>query len=230
VTFDRASVLQGFRDGLPIAIAAIPFGLIIGLSGVQAGLTALQSSAMPYVVYAGASQLASLQLLGGGAPLVVIWLTAALINVRFLIYSASLAGHFAHLSVPWRLLLAYVTTDQVFGLTVTRFRTAHKPKNPGAYFLVLAGLCWLAWTGAGVVGATMGTALPTAWQLDFIVPLIFLALLVSSLRNGPAWAAAVVGGGVAVLAQGLPYNAGLIVGTLAGITSGTLLERARNGN
>lgn len=183
---------------------------------------------MPYVVYAGASQLASLQLLGGGAPLLVIWLTSALINVRFLIYSASLAGHFAHLSKPWRLLLAYVTTDQVFGLAVTRFRGDYAPKSKGAYFLLLAGICWIAWTGAGVVGATMGTALPAAWQLEFIVPLIFLALLVSSLRNGPSWAAAVVGGGVAVLAQGLPFNAGLIVGTLAGITTGALLERARN--
>jgi predicted branched-subunit amino acid permease len=82
VTFDRASVLQGFRDGLPIAIAAIPFGLIIGLSGVQAGLTALQSSAMPYVVYAGAAQLAWLERLGGGAPRGVKWGTAAHKKVR----------------------------------------------------------------------------------------------------------------------------------------------------
>lgn len=229
MTFDRDSVLQGLRDGVPIALAAVPFGLIVGLSGVQVGLSAFQAAAMPFIVYAGASQLASLQLLGLGAPLLVIWLTAAIINVRFVIYSASLAGQFARLGFPWRLLLAYLTTDQVYALSVTRFRAQDAPKSPGAYFLLVAGLCFVAWTGAGVVGATMGAVLPASWQLDFVVPLIFVALLVSSLRNRPSWVAAIVGGTVAVLAQGLAFNAGLIVGSLAGITAGAVAERTLAG-
>lgn len=226
VKFDRASVLAGVRDGLPIAISAIPFGLIVGVTGVQSGLSAFQAASMPAIVYAGASQIAALQLFSVAAPLLVVWLTTALINIRFVIYSASLAPHLAHLSLPWRLLLAYSTTDQVFGLAVNRFRSGPPLKSPGAYYLLLTMLCWVAWTGAGVVGATMGVALPAAWHLDFVIPLIFMVMLVTALRNRAAWAAAVVAGTVAVAAQGLPFNSGLIVGTLAGIAAGSLAEYA----
>lgn len=226
VKFDRASVLAGVRDGLPIAISAIPFGLIVGVTGVQSGLSVFQAASMPIIVYAGASQIAALQLFSQVAPLLVIWLTTSLINIRFVIYSASLAPHLAHLSLPWRLLLAYATTDQVFGLAVTRFRSEPRLKSPGAYFLLLTLLCWVAWTGAGVVGATMGVALPAEWHLDFVIPLIFMVMLVTSLRNGAAWVAAVTAGTVAVAAQGLPFNSGLIVGTLAGIVAGSLAGQA----
>ena len=96
--------------------------------------------------------------------------------------------------------------------------------GPGVLLLTL--LCWVAWTGAGVVGATMGVALPAEWHLDFVIPLIFMVMLVTSLRNGAAWVAAVTAGTVAVVAQGLPFNSGLIVGTLAGIVAGSLAGRA----
>ena len=226
VKFDRASVLAGVRDGLPIAISAIPFGLIVGVTGVQSGLSVFQAASMPIIVYAGASQIAALQLFSAVAPLLVIWVTTTLINIRFVIYSATLAPHLAHLSLPWRLLLAYATTDQVFGLAVSRFRTEPRLKSPGAYFLLLTILCWVAWTGAGVVGATMGVALPAEWHLDFVIPLIFMVMLVTSLRNRASWAAAATAGTVAVAAQGLPFNSGLIVGTLAGIAAGSLAELA----
>src|SRR5690625_4501023 len=140
VKFDRASVLAGVRDGLPIAISAIPFGLIVGVTGVQSGLSVFQAASMPIIVYAGASQIAALQLFSAVAPLLVIWVTTTLINIRFVIYSATLAPHLAHLSVPWRLLLAYATTDQVFGLAVTRFRSEPRLKSPGAYFLLLTAV------------------------------------------------------------------------------------------
>jgi predicted branched-subunit amino acid permease len=56
MTVDRRSVALGLRDGVPIAVAVIPFGAIVGLGAVQAGLDKLQAILMPYLVFAGASR------------------------------------------------------------------------------------------------------------------------------------------------------------------------------
>src|SRR5690606_5932447 len=96
----------------------------------------------------------------------------------------------------------------------------------GVYFAVIAGISWVAWSAAGVFGATVGAVAPAAWQLDFVVPLIFTALLAGAGRSRAALGAAAIGGCVAVAAGGLPLNLGLIVGALAGIAAGGLVESA----
>ncbi|MEW5725886.1 MAG: AzlC family ABC transporter permease, partial [Thermodesulfobacteriota bacterium] len=76
----RRAFLEGARDVLPILLGVVPFGLIAGVSAVGTGLPAGQGLAMSVIVFAGASQLATLDLLGQGAPLAVIVLTALVIN------------------------------------------------------------------------------------------------------------------------------------------------------
>jgi predicted branched-subunit amino acid permease len=49
---------------------------------------------MSWVIFAGSAQIAATQLFASGAPLLVILATAAIVNLRFLMYAASLATHF----------------------------------------------------------------------------------------------------------------------------------------
>jgi predicted branched-subunit amino acid permease len=35
---------------------------------------------------------------------------------------------------------------------------------------------WLTWSAATALGAALGAQVPASWQLDFAVPLMFLAL------------------------------------------------------
>lgn len=226
MSFDRASAARALRDGIPVGLSVMPFGAIVGLSGVQVGLGTVQAAVTPFIVFAGASHLAALQLLSSGAPLLVIWATGAIINLRFAMYATSLARYLAAVPMPWRLLLAYGTTDQVFALSMMRFRSSEAPASRGVYFAVIAGISWVAWSAAGVFGATVGAVAPAAWQLDFVVPLIFTALLAGAVRSRAALGAAAIGGCVAVAADGLPLNLGLIVGALAGIAAGGLVESA----
>jgi len=221
----RTSATRALRDGIPIALSVVPFGAVVGLSGVQVGLGTVQAAVTPFIVFAGASHLAALQLLTAGAPLLVIWATGAIINLRFAMYATSLATYLAPVPQPWRLFLAYATTDQVFAMSMVRFRSADPPSAPGVYFAVLAGLSWLGWSLAGVFGATVGAVAPASWQLDFVVPLIFTALLAGALKAPPTLVAAAVGGSVAAVAAPLPLNLGLIVGALAGIAAGASAER-----
>lgn len=75
-----------------------------------------------------------------------------------------------------------------------------------------------------IAGVVLGTGVPDAWGLEFAVPLVFLALLVPAMEDGPTTVAGVFGGIVAVLATDLPLNLGLLVGATVGISAGLLAE------
>ncbi len=224
MTVDRRSVSLGLRDGVPMALAVIPFGAITGLAAVQAGLDKLQAIAMPYLVFAGASQLAAYQLIKVGAPVLVILATTTMINLRFTMYSASLARYLGGVPRLWRFFIAFFTTDQGYVLAVHRFESAAPPSSVLGYLLASWMPMWFVWTSSAVAGALLGTVVPAGWHLDFAVPLVFLSLLAGALRGRPAVLAASVGGVLAVLLAGLPLNLGMLLGSLAGIAVGTMSD------
>ena len=116
-------------------------------------------------------------------------------------------------------------TDQVFATAVTRWQGIDDTVYHRWYFLG-GGLClWLPWQVASAVGAVLGTQVPAEWSLDFAIPMVFLVLLILAVHDRPGVVAALVGGGVALLARDLTLNLGLIVATIAGIVAGLLAER-----
>ena len=205
--------------------AIIPFGVTAGVAGLDAGLGYALTQAMSIVIFAGASQIAAIQLLDAGAVLPIVVLTALLINLRMLMYSAHIAPHFHHLPAGWRGLMAYILTDQAYALTLPRVMESDAPQYNHWFYLGVALPLWTVWQFATAFGYWAGTALPPEWELGFIVPLIFLALLVMSIKSRPALVAAVVAGSLSVMGRGLPAGLGLTIGALVGIAAGVLAER-----
>jgi predicted branched-subunit amino acid permease len=209
--------------------AIVPFGVTAGVAGLDAGLGAALTLGMSVIVFAGASQLASIQLIdaGAAAPLVVI--TALIINLRMVMYSAHLAPHFSHIGPGRRSLMAYILTDQAYALTVSRVMThGNDPQAHWFYFGVALPL-WGVWQIATAFGYWAGTAMPPSWELGFIVPLIFLALLMMAINSRAGVAAAIVAGTLSVLGQTLPAGLGLTLASLAGIAAGVMMEGRRDG-
>lgn len=224
----RQAFLEGARDVLPIVVGVIPFGLIVGVSATASGLTVADTLISSLVVFAGASQLAMIDLLGQGSPWIVAVLTAAVINVRMVMYSASMAPWLADVPLGSRAGAAYFLTDQSFALSVTRYaREAGTPRTRLAYYLGTALPLWLNWQIVTVVGVVAGAAVPDAVPLEATIPLVFLALLVPAVSDRPTLAAAIVGATVAVAAAPLPANLGLVAGAVSGIATGTVLDRRR---
>lgn len=220
-----SSVGTGLRDGLPVALAVIPFGAIVGVGAVQVGLTELQAILMPYIVYAGASQLVAYQLVRVAAPVLVILATTTMVNLRFTVYSAAVARYLAEVPRFWRVVLAFFMTDQGVLLAVHRFESERAPADRRAYLMGSWLPIFLAWTSSALIGALLGATAPASWHLDFAVPLLFLALLAMALKDRPSLLAAVVAAIAAVVLAGLPLNLGMLLGSLAGIAAGTALDR-----
>jgi 4-azaleucine resistance transporter AzlC len=208
-----------------LLIGVVPFGLVFGVTAAGSAVGGGLGYATSLIIFAGAAQLATVQLITAGSAAAVVIATALVINARHLMYSAALAPHFRDFPGAWRVGLPYVLTDQAFAVSITRYDAEADPDYKRWFFLGSALSLWIAWqitTGAGVV---LGASVPESWSLDFAIPLVFLALLVSAVKDRPGLTAAVVAGGIAVAAHDVGYNLGLLIGALSGIVGGVATER-----
>jgi predicted branched-subunit amino acid permease len=215
--------ITGARDSLPILLGVVPFAMICSVAAVSVGLTPVEAMGISFIVFAGASQLAVLQLMGQGAVWLVMALTAWTINLRFTMYSASLAPYLQKEPLLRKSPFAYILSDQAFGVTMSHFAN-ELPANPAWYYYGSAAAIWATWQVGSIIGALLGTFVPESWGLDFAFPLSFLALMFAALKDRPTALAALLGGVVAVLAHGLPYNLGLVLAALLGIGVGIYAE------
>ena len=151
--------------------------------------------------------------------------TALVINARHLMYSAALTPHFREFPARWRLVLPYILTDQAFAVSIIRYETESDPDYKRWFFFGSAISLWVTWQVTSAAGVLLGASIPESWSLDFAIPLVFLALLVPALRDRPSVVAALVGGAVALAANDISYNLGLLIGALSGIVAGVIAER-----
>jgi len=221
----RTEFLAGVRAELPIALGVIPFGLIYGVLALAAGLNPGQAQAMSAIVFAGSAQFIGTQLMGGSAPLSVLWLTTLVVNLRHLLYSTSLAPNMRALPRRWRWLLAYLLTDEAYAMTAVHYANHQTPLTYKHWYFLGAGLLlWTVWQISTAGGIFLGAEVPASWSLDFTLALTFIGIVVAGLKERPSVAAALSAGVVAVLTFSLPYKLGLMVAALTGIVVGVILE------
>ena len=116
-----ARLLAGSKAQIPILLGVIPFGMIYGVAALEAGLSPAATLGMSLIVFAGSSQFIAAQLFATGAPGLVIVLTTLIVNLRHMLYSASIAPYVRHLSRPWKFLLAFLLTLLILLLALCVF-------------------------------------------------------------------------------------------------------------
>jgi 4-azaleucine resistance transporter AzlC len=216
--------LAGVRAEIPLLISGFPEGMIYGALALNAGLSNVASQMMSSLVFAGSAQFITAQLVHEATPGFVIVLTIAVVNLRHMLYSVSLAPYLASLPTRWKVLLSYLLTDEAYAATIIHYE--NEDVTPfGHWFFLGAGFSlWFIWQVSTALGILLGAAIPESWSLDFALPLTFIAMVVPVLKNQPAIAAALSAGVVALVAFSLPYKLGLILAALVGISVGTVLE------
>jgi len=221
----------GLAACLPILLAVMPFGFVFGVFAAELGLGPAQATVMAATANAGASQMAALQVLADDAPVAMAVLAGAVVNLRFAMYSASLAVVLADVPIGWRLLAAPFVHDQTFALVVRRAgrRPEERHGRRLSYFFGIGVLLWSCWTASAYAGASLGREMAGEIDIAFMVPVTFIAVAAPLIRGRANIAAALVAAAVALVAHGLPHGAGLIAGTAAGIAAGMLISRAKDG-
>jgi predicted branched-subunit amino acid permease len=223
----------GLREMTPFSFAIGVWGLVTGVALVNAGLSHTSSIVMTLTVYAGSAQLAVLPLLATRSPLWVVVVTATMVNMRFVLFSA--ASRRAFVGLPWyqRLLAGYLNGDVVFALFSRRFADDTEQGTPEqfGFFLGSCLLGWVAWQVGSFAGIFVGGLAPADWGLELAAYLALLSVLAPMVVKLPAAAGVLVTVVIAVFTAGWPMRLGLllaiVVGVAVAITGETL--RARRG-
>jgi len=223
----REEFLAGAREIAPVLVGMLPFGLVTGVAATASGLTPLQGIALSMLSFSGIAQLVVCQLIAAGSPAIVVVGAGSIVSLRFVMYSAAVSPHLAHLDRRWRALLAFLMTDQSFSMTAARFSAPGDRSARHWHTLGASLTLYLAWQAVVVAGIAVGAQVPERWSLDFAVVLTFIALLVPAVRTRADLAGAMVAAAVALAALGLPYRLSLVAASLAGIGAGLAIERTR---
>jgi len=220
----------GARDTIPMLVGAAPFGVIFGTLVASGPLHLWHGQLMSLLVFAGSAQFIALGLIAGHASFAVIWATTFVVNLRHLLYSATLAPYVSHLPTRWRWALGGLLTDEVFAVAWAHYRL-HPPGAIGPYYFLGSGLSmylnWQVWTLAGLL---FGAAFPglQSLGLDFAMVATFIAIVVPQLVALRYVAAAVTAGALVFFWQAWPYKLGLLAAVFAGVAVGVMLSRPRD--
>lgn len=217
---------HGVVQALPFVLVLVPFGMLFGVLANEAGLHLSQVLGFSVLVLAGASQFTALQLISDHAPLVVVILSALVVNLRMAMYSAALVPWLGGAAPRQKALLAYTLIDQTYALSVQ-----HYEDNPRlrldqrlGYFFGTSISCCIPWFVASAVGFTLGRAIPESWALDFALPITFLAMIAPMLRSLAHVAAATVAVLAALAFSGLPSGLGVLLAAPLAMASGVAVE------
>lgn len=220
--------LLGMRDTIPMLVGAVPFGIVYGTLAVSSGLSMAATLAMSLLVFAGSAQFVAASLVASGTSLTVILLTTLIVNLRHMLYSASLLPFVRHLPQRWRAPLAFWLTDESFAVVHRHYLLDDSPvERKHWYFLGSCLAMYSLWFACTLIGVLLGQALPSLgnWGLDFAMIATFIGIVVPLLRNRPMIVAALVASAVAVAAHGLPYKLGLMLAALLGVCAGVISQR-----
>jgi 4-azaleucine resistance transporter AzlC len=189
---------RGLKLGTPIFLGYVPVGMAFGVVATAAGFSIPQTVVCSAVALAGAGQFIGVSLVQAGAGLPSILLTNAIVNLRYLLFGATLAPHLRHATTSRQGLLAHTLTDETFAVNIVDLRAGTGTLTSMSAVGVVA---WMAWVLATLVGAVAASAIgdPTAWGIDYAMPAMFTALLVGQIETRRHMVAAVAAVGLTLL-------------------------------
>ncbi len=223
----KQEFIDGMKAILPLIAGAIPFGIIYGAVAVTRGLSPSATLGMSLFVFAGSAQFIAAGLVGAGATTALIVFTTFIVNLRHVLYAASLAPYMRGLPHRWLFPLGFWLTDESYAVAIKRYAGA-EDDSPYKhwFFLGAAGLMYVNWQICTVIGIVAGSSFEdaAAWGLDFAMVVTFIGIVVPLVVTRPMLGAVLAAGIVALMFNSLPNKLGLMLAALVGIAVGYLLE------
>jgi predicted branched-subunit amino acid permease len=214
------------REMSGIALGISAWGFVTGMAMAKSGMGVPLAVLMSLTVFAGSAQLATMPLIAAGAPLWVVWATAACVNLRFVIFSASWRPYLMTYTLGQRLRLAYLTADMNYVAFIRRFPKPEPSPEQLPYYWGGAILTWVSWQATSMLGIFAADAVPPRFGVGFAGTLALLGLTCSLLAGRATWVAAGVAASAAVAAHALPLKLNIVVAIASAVAIGLLMDHA----
>lgn len=178
-------LLKGFIDTIPLGISVLIYGIVYAVLARGAGLSIFAAMAMSAFIFAGASQMAAVQMIAMGSNSIAVILTVFLINLRHYLLAASIAPYLKDCSTKIKMVCAYFMTDESYAATYSHFQ---KNKPTPLYFLGSGLNIYLFWMTATILGYLFGNIIPPRlnYALEFAFAAVFIGIIVPMAKNMPA--------------------------------------------
>lgn len=223
--------LLGAKSSIPLILGAIPFGVIFGTLAINNGLSVIEAMAMSAIVFAGSAQFIAIGLFAIQSPIEVILITTFIVNLRHILYSITLIEFVKHLSLKWRIFLAFGLTDESFAI-VKKFYDDHphddnENKNQAHWFyagsIVFFYSCWQIATWLGIF---LGKSIPNLENLglDFAMYVTFIGIIASYLTTKAMWLSLFTAGVLSVALMNFPHQLGLTLAAIGSMFIATTYE------
>ena len=218
---------KGVLDVLPLLIPVFPFGLIIGVIGIELGFSPLMVYATSLIVFSGSAQIVLFQLISGGASPIVTLTSVGVTNSRHFLYGAVLSEYLENLSTPWKAFLSYFLVDQSFALSHRFFKKNRSLKNKHYYLLGSGFTLWFSWQISSLVGIFLGSIVPEKLGLSFAIPLTFLSLIIHEFRKIDHLIVIFIFGFLAILFYEIPFKAYIIAASLGALIAASIITNIK---
>ncbi|TXH84194.1 MAG: branched-chain amino acid ABC transporter permease [Rhizobium sp.] len=220
----RAEFLDGLRGGIPVGLAAAPFGALFGALARDQGISLGELTLMSGTVYAGASQMVGLDLFGHNVQAWLIVLSILAVNFRHVLYSAAIARYIRHFSAVEKFFTFFLLVDPQFAETIKRHESGKSVNF--AWYIGFATMVYIPWVAISLIGGLLGSLIgdPKAIGLDILLPIYFLGIVMGFRTRDnflPVVAASAVASAIAYRYVGSPWHVSL--GALAGVALAAVL-------
>jgi predicted branched-subunit amino acid permease len=229
------STVERFRAGaiacLPVAVSVAAYGLVWGVLARGASLSLAEAAMMSGLVFAGSAQFVALDLwtaTPSTLPIGPIILAALIVNLRYLLLTATLRPLYPREGL-WRGALSmYLVTDENWAMTVARMT-----RGGGSVAFLMGGgaLAWVSWLSTNLIGYGLGSAIddPARWGLDFAFTATFLALLLGMWKGRSDLVPWLVAALAAIItSRFIDGSWHILVGGILGSLAGAALEVRRH--
>lgn len=201
---------------LPISLFVAAFGAAFGLAAVQKGLAPLEALLMSTLVFAGASQFATLDMWGPEIAVLPMMAVVFAINSRHILMGASLYPMLKDLRPGPRYGILTVLTDANWAVAAQDYQNGRRNLE-----VILGGglALVMAWLTGTLLGAYFGSLLrhPENYGLDMVLGCFLLSMALGGRKSPRVIVAWVVSGTASMIAYWwLPPHTHVVVGALAG--------------
>lgn len=223
----RVAARKGLLDMLPLSLAVLPWGILFGSIAVQRGFSWLEAQMFSAIIFGGAVQIVTVELIADNASLITVLFTAFVISSRHFLYGLSLREKLSPQPLRWRLGLGFLLTDELFALS--GHRRAYQGKLRLVYGLAAGGSFYLAWNLWTFIGIVAGASLPdlTELGLDFAIAATFIALVVPEIKTLPTLAAVITAGIFSLVFSLWHLELGLVFAALLAMAAGFTVQQWR---
>lgn len=230
---EKSGFWAGLATAVPLILGYLPIAFSFGVAATRLGLTGAEAFALSLIIYAGAAQFVAIALIAAGASLPVAAFTLVAMNLRHVLYGPALVkrvGPGVRLRHAW--IWAFGLTDEVFGAALGALARGRRFSEPFMFGLGLGAYgAWLTGTALGAYaggGALEGYPAVSA-GLGFMLPALFLALLLSILTRAQVPVILIAGAATVLVTLYGSATAGLLAGMVTGAVLGLLRRSADAG-